>query len=103
MGPKDVASLEDALKAKKVVGVLVLADDELRSHALLRALTDVDVPLAWAKLPFAKDSEDLKRWKVSTPGALVLLDASLEPPKLLKVLRAAPPAFLKKQIQEAIK
>ena len=107
MGPKNVATLEaataDARAGRKPLAVLVLADDELRSYALLRALTDLDVPVAWARLPFAKDSDDCKRWKVSTPGALVLLDAAADPPKLLKVLRAAPPAALRKELEEAAK
>lgn len=107
MGPRNVAALEaataDAKAAKKPLALLVLAEDELRSRELLRALTDADAPVVWAKLPFAKDSEDCKRWKVGAPGALVLLDPSADPPRLLKVLRAAPAALLQKEILEALR
>jgi len=101
VGPKSVGTLEDAKAAKKPFAVLILADDEIRSYTLLRALTDVDVPVVWAKLPYAKDSEDCKRWKITAPGAMVLLDPTAEPPKLIKVLRAAAPAVLKKELLDA--
>lgn len=103
MGPKSFGTLDDAKAAKKPFAMLALADDEPRSYALLRALTGLDVPVIWAKVPFAKDSEDCKRWKVTAPGALVLLDPTVEPPKLLKVLRAAAPAALKKELLDAAK
>ena len=107
MGPRNIQTLEAATAAAKAakqpLAVLLLADDELRSHALLRALTDVDAPVAWAKLPFAKDSEDCKRWKITAPGALVLLDPTSDPPKLIKVLRAAAPASLRKDLADAAK
>lgn len=103
MGPKTFGTLEEARAAKKPFAALVLAEDEPRSYLLLRALSDLDVPVVWAKLPFAKDSEDCKRWKITVPGALVLLDPAVEPPKLIKVLRAGPPAALKKEITEAAK
>ena len=103
MGPKTFGTLDDAKAAKKPYAVLVLADDELRSYLLLRALTDLDVPAVFTKLPYAKDHEDLKRWKVTAPGALVLLDPTVEPPKLIKVLRAPVAAVLKKEITEAAK
>jgi hypothetical protein len=54
--------MDDARAAKKPFALLILADDEVRSYALLRALTDLDVPVVWAKVPYAKDSEDCKRW-----------------------------------------
>ena len=103
MGPKAFGTLEEAKAAKKPFATLILTDDEPRSYALLRALTDIDVPVVWAKVPFAKDSDDCKRWKITAPGALVLLDPSVEPPKLLKVLRAAAPAVLKKELLDAAK
>ena len=103
MGPQTFGTLDDAKAAKKPFAVLVLADDELRSYALLRALTGLDVPVVWSKIPFAKDSDDCKRWKITAPGALVLLDPAAEPPKLIKVLRAAAPAALKKELLEAAK
>jgi hypothetical protein len=103
VGPKAFGTLDEARAAKKPLATLVLADDELRSYALLKALTDLDVPVIWSKIPFAKDSEDCKRWKISVPGALVLLDPTVEPPKLIKVLRAAPPAALKKELEAAAK
>lgn len=103
MGPKTFGTLDEAKAAKKPLAALVLADDELRSYLLLRALSDLDVPVVWSKVPFAKDGEDCKRWKITTPGALVLLDPTAEPPRLIKVLRAAPAAVLKKEISEAAK
>ena len=103
MGPKTFGTLEDAKAAKKPFATLILTDDEPRSYALLRALTDLDVPAVFTKTPYAKDNEDLKRWKVTAPGALVLLDPTAEPPKLIKVLRAAAPAALKKEITDAAK
>ncbi|HEX7901920.1 MAG TPA: hypothetical protein VF950_29445 [Planctomycetota bacterium] len=103
MGPKTFGTLDDAKSAKKVHAVVVVADDELRSYLLLRALTDLDVPAVFTKLPYAKDNEDLKRWKVTAPGALVLLDPTAEPPKLIKVLRAPAPAALKKELTDAAK
>jgi hypothetical protein len=95
--------MDDARAAKKPFALLILADDEVRSYALLRALTDLDVPVVWAKVPYAKDSEDCKRWKVTAPGALALLDPTADPPKLIKVLRASAPATLKKELLDAAK
>jgi hypothetical protein len=103
VGPKGAGTLDDARAAKKPFALLILADDEVRSYALLRALTDLDVPVVWAKVPYAKDSEDCKRWKVTAPGALALLDPTSDPPKLIKVLRAAAPAALKKDLLDAAK
>jgi hypothetical protein len=103
VGPKTFGTLEEARAAKKPLATLILADDEVRSYALLRALTDIDVPVVWARIPFAKDSEDCKRWKITAPGALALLDPTSDPPKLIKVLRAAAPAALKKELLDAAK
>lgn len=103
MGPKAFGTPEDAKADKKVLATLVLADDELRSWLLLKALSEIDVPAVYVKKPFAKDDEDLKRWKVTLPGALVLLDPTAEPPKLLKVVRAPVASTLKKELQDAAK
>jgi hypothetical protein len=103
VGPRTFGTLDDAKSAKKIHAVVVVADDELRSYLLLRVLTDLDVPAVFTKVPFAKDHEDLKRWKVTVPGALVLLDPTAEPPKLIKVVRAPVSAVLKKEITDAAK
>lgn len=107
MGPKSVLEREAgaaaAVEARKTLALLVLAEDELRSHTLLRLLSDPGVgdaleKVVWARKAWAKDDEELKRWKVAAPGAIVLLDVAADPPKLLKVLRAAPPATLRKEL-----
>ena len=110
MGPKTVleraAGSTAALEAKKPLALLVLADDDLRSHTLLRLLSDPGVgdaldKVVWAKRPWAKDDDELKRWKVAAPGAVVLLDPTSDPPRLIKVLRAAAPATLRKELLAA--
>ena len=81
------AGAAGAVDAKKPLALLVLADDELRSHTLLRLLSD----------PGIGDAAE----KVVAPGAIVRLDVASDPPRLIKVLRAAAPATLRKELLAA--
>jgi hypothetical protein len=113
VGPKNLldpaAAAPAAAAAKKPLALLFLVDDELRSHTLLRLLSDPGVgaeildKVVWAKVPWTKDGEEPRRWKVAAPGAVVLLDPGSDPPKPIKTLRAAAPAVLRKELLDAAK
>ena len=113
MGPKDLRTPEqataDARAARKPLVLVYVVEDDLRSRLLLQALADPAVgddvlkAVVLARAPWAKDAEDAKRWKVSQPGTLVLLDPTAPEPALIKVVKLAPAAALRKELEAAIK
>ena len=111
MGPKNLLAPDAALAAakagKKPLVQVFLLEDELRSRLLLQALADVGPELldqvVLAKLPFDKDSEDAKKWKVTAPGVAAILDVSADEPKLLKLSKIPDARVLKKDLETALK
>lgn len=113
MGPKDLKAPEEAAAAaraeRKPLVLVYVVEDELRSRLLLQALADPAVgedllkAVVLARAPWSKDAEEARRWKVTQPGTLVLLDPTADEPVLIKVVKLAPAAALRKELEEAVK
>ncbi len=111
MGPKNLlapeAALSAAKEAKKPLAQVFLLEDELRSRLLLQALDAVGAEtldqVVLAKVPFDKDSEEAKRWKVALPGMMALLDVSGGEPKLLKLSKVPLAPALRRDLEAAVK
>lgn len=113
MGPKDLKTLEqataDARAARKPLVLVYVVDDELRSRLLLQALADPAVgdpvlgSVVLARAPWSKNAEDARRWKVTQPGTLVILDPTADEPALIKAVKLAPAAVLRRELEAAAK
>lgn len=75
-------ALEDAVKQAKEKGKIVLAawaDDRKAAAETLKNLEDKSVAklhdkFVFVKLPYAKDAQDVKDWKVNSAPTLIVLD-----------------------------
>lgn len=111
MGPKNLlapdAARVAAKESKKPLALVFVLDDELRSRLLLKALEDVGADVldkvVLARVPYDKDSEDAKRWKVAAPGTLALLDVAAAEPKLLKLSKTPLARQIRKDLEDALK
>ena len=113
MGPKNLlepaAALAAAKAAKKPLALVFLQEDELRSRLLLQALADPAVgaevldQVVLARVPFDKDAEDAKRWKVTAPGVMALVDVGPDEPKLLKLSKIPDARVLRRDLDAALK
>lgn len=111
-GPKWGDSAEKALESGKSdskPAVLFFGDDKPKSALFLAAFGDASLkPELWEKAIFAKhafkkDDETCKKWKVTEAPTLLIVDNTGDEAKVLKTLKSAKPADLKKAIEEAAK
>jgi hypothetical protein len=66
-------------------------------------LADAFSKVAYVKVNFKKDSEDAKKWKVTSAPTLLLVDAAHGEPRELKRLAGGSPVSIKKEIETALK
>lgn len=88
--------------------VILFADRSARTQALIRSLSDLALePLlgqcSYAKVEWAKDSQEAKDLKVAAGGTLLILDPREEPAKVIKTFTAVAPATLLKELKDGIK
>jgi hypothetical protein len=113
-GPTSLESPKAALDAGKAgpkPTVLYFAETKNvpLNEAWLRALVDSAVTpeldkCTYAKIDFAKDEENAKKFKVTKGGTLVILDPRMDEPKSLKTLSGAPnPKTIAKELAAAFK
>ncbi len=111
-GPKWGDEIERALetgKSDSKPAVLFFGDDKPKSAMFLAAFGDASLkPELWEKAIFAKhafkkDEETCKKWKVTEAPTLLVVDNTGDEAKVLKTLKSAKPADLKKAIEEAAK
>lgn len=68
------------------------------------SLKDAFGKVAYAKVLFKKDSEEAKKWKVTSTPTLLIIDATKEnEPKETKRLTSGGPAAVKSALETAIK
>jgi hypothetical protein len=113
VGPKNLlapdAALAAAKESKKPLALVFVQEDELRSRLLLQALADPAVgpetldKVVLARVPFDKDSEDAKRWKVTAPGVMALVDVAADDPKLIKLSKVPDPRAIRRDLDAALK
>jgi hypothetical protein len=113
VGPKDLlapdAALAAAKEAKKPLALVFLQEDELRSRLFLMALAGPAVgaetldKVVLARVPFDKDAEDAKRWKVTAPGVMAILDVSGDEPRLLKLSKVPDARAIRRDLDAALK
>lgn len=109
--PSGFATAKDALNSGRNGGyltVLFFADKSPKSQAFLRLISDPSLEgefgkCAYARVEFKKDSEEVKLFKVTAVPVLLLLDATQDPPKVLKSLTGGAPKTLLKDLQDAAK
>jgi len=107
--PEGADNVKGALESGKAGGYLVavvFADKTPKTDAFMKVFLDAGVnpeilSCAFGKVPFNKDSEEAKRYKVTAAPTLVLLDPTKEPAALLKTITAPNPKTLLKDLQEA--
>ena len=59
--------------------------------------------VSYASIEFKKDSEEAKKFKVTSAPTLLILDARPEMPKELKKMAGGSPASVKSEIEKAVK
>ena len=111
-GPRWMEGADPALQAGKADGkpvALLFVDDKPKSALFPKIFGDaVFKPelfekVAFAKVPFEKDSELCKKLKVTEAPALVILDNTGEEPKALRTLKSGRPADFKSALEDAAK
>lgn len=106
-----LSSEADALKAAKEGTkplVLLFADATPKTKAYTEMLGDPSLDESFAKVVYAavefkKDSDDAKKYKVTSAPTLLILDPRGEAPKELKKMAGGSPASVKSEIEKAVK
>lgn len=106
-----LASADEALKAGKdgtKPTVLLFGDAGPKTKLFSEMLGDPSLDesfglVAYATVEFKKDSEEAKKFKVSSAPTLLILDARGEAPKELKKMAGGSPASVKSEIAKAVK
>ncbi len=111
-GPKWMPGSAEALAAGKSDGkpvVLLFADDKPRSQQFARLFADPSFKAdllekcAFARVEFKKDSDECKKWKVSEAPTILIVDGTSEEPKVLKTIKTARAADIRKDLEDAVK
>jgi YHS domain-containing protein len=106
--PTSLGSVDEALKAGRLA-VIAFLDYSQRSDLFEKKvladplLADAFSKVAYVKVNFKKDSEDAKKWKVTSAPTLLLVDAAHGEPRELKRLAGGSPVSIKKEIETALK
>lgn len=106
-----LASAEEALKAGKEGTkpvVILFGDTTPKTKLFLQLLSDPSLDqsfmnVAYAAIPYEKDGDEAKKFKVTSAPALLILDPRPEAPKELKKLTSGAPAGVKSAIASAVK
>ena len=106
-----LTSAEEALKAGKEGTkpvVILFGDTTPKTKLFLQLLSDPSldqsfVNVAYAVIPYEKDGEEARKFKVTSAPALLILDPRPEAPKELKKLTSGAPAGVKSAIAAAVK
>ena len=110
--PAALASIDEGLKAgnnTKPVVIFFLEYtqkcDIFEKNVLAdKSVADTIGKVAYVKVVYKKDSEEAKKWKVSSTPTLLVIDASKDgEPKEVKRLTSGTPATIKKELETAIK
>jgi hypothetical protein len=107
--PEGATSVSGAIEGGKAGGYLVavvFADKSAKTDAFMKMFLDPGVNpeilgCAFGKVEFKKDSDEAKLYKVTAAPTLVLIDASKEPPALIKAITGGSPKTLLKDLQDA--
>ena len=107
--PEGADSVKGAIEGGKAGGYLVaafFADKSARREAFTKLFLDAAVNpeilgCAFGRIEFKKDNEEAKKYKVTAAPTLLLIDATKEPPVVLKTITGGTPKTLLKDLQEA--
>ena len=106
-----LGSADEALKAGKdgtKPVVLLFGDTTPKTKLFLQLLSDPSLDqsfmnVAYATIPYEKDGDEAKKYKVTAAPTLLILDPRPEAPKELKKLTSGAPAGVKSAITAALK
>jgi YHS domain-containing protein len=106
-----LSSLDDALKAAKDGTkplVLLFGDATPKTKLFTEMLGDPSLDesfgkVAYAVVEFKKDSDEAKKFKVTSSPVLLILDPRPEAPKELKKMTGGAPPTVKSEIEKAVK
>lgn len=59
--------------------------------------------VALAEIPFSRESEEARTWKLTSAPALLLVDNTGDAPRLIKKITSGSPASLRRAIEAAAK
>jgi hypothetical protein len=107
--PDGATSVAGAIEGGRAGGYLVavvFADKSAKTDAFMKMFLDSGVNpeilgCAFGKVEFKKESDEAKLYKVTGAPTLLLIDATKEPPTLIKSITAGTPKTLLKDIQDA--
>ncbi len=111
-GPAWMESADTALKAGKNDSkpvALVFVDDKPKSAQFIRTFGNLVFTkellekIAFAKVPFEKDSEICKKWKVTDAPVLLVIDNTGDEPKVLKTIKSETAKSIKGDLEDAVK
>jgi len=106
-----LTSVDEALKAGKdgtKPVVLLFGDTTPKTKTFIQLLSDPSLDqsfmnVAYAAVTYEKDSEEAKKYKVTSAPTLLVLDPRPEAPKELKKLTSGAPAGVRSAIAAAVK
>jgi hypothetical protein len=107
--PEGASTVKDAIDGGKAGGYLtaaVFVDRAPKSDAFLKLFLDPGVNpeilgCAFGKVDYKKDSEEAKKYKVSSAPTLLLIDPTKDPAVVLKTITSATAKSLLKDLQDA--
>lgn len=107
--PEGAATAKEAIDGGKAGGYLVavvFVDKSPKSEAFLKLFVDPGVnpeilSCAFGKVDFKKDSEEARKFKVTSAPTLLLIDPTKDPAAVVKSMTSATPKGLLKDLQDA--